>query len=60
MEDGLTLVDAAGNDICETATMLSYSLLGCQVSAAAYVDEQLSVESTGTGAVYACGSTDVT
>jgi hypothetical protein len=48
-------------DICDSATMIAYSLLECIVSAQEFTTgTQLSIKNTETSTVYACGNTDVT
>ena len=58
--DNYTLVDAAGDDICETSQVVKYSLLECHVKAKDYTTPTaLSVKNKDTNAVFGCPSFSV-
>ena len=52
MGDQPTLVDASNNDICETATMIEYSILECKTNAGVMTSGLLRVKDTETGIAY--------
>ena len=55
--DELTLVDQDGNDICETAEVVSYSVLECHTVAQELALTDLSVKDSS-GTIYPCASPD--
>ena len=59
MNDSLTLT-AAGNDICQTSTMVAYSLLECLTVETTYTAQELAVTDTSSNISYPCQNTDVT
>ena len=62
MDDKYTLVDGDSDEVCETATMRSYSLLECQTKSKEYATATtFGVKNTATSAAaYGCGNTDTT
>ena len=53
-EDQLTLVDSSGNDLCETATVIAYSILQCQTKAEEVALTQVSVKDLENDVTYPC------
>jgi len=55
----LDIVDAAGDSICQTVTVVSYGVVEClTITSEIAADTQLSI--TQDGVTYACVSTDTT
>ena len=57
--DQLTLVDAAGNDLCETSQVIAYSVLECHTIAQEVPLTDVSVKDSN-DVIYPCVSEDAT